>query len=61
MSEDIIERGTPVEKVGGDAPYTGTVLCSTRTLAGRLRYVVEFDAVPGLLHIESPNTIRRRK
>ena len=49
--------GDPVEKVGGDARFEGTVVAAFRKLGGLPRYVVEDGR--GLLMIYSANNLRR--
>ncbi len=45
--------GDNVRKVVGDYHPTGTIVASFVTLDGNRRYVMEFDVVPGMLHIFS--------
>lgn len=50
--------GTPVKKYTGDYQLAGTVVGTVRTLAGKLRIVVEHaPAAPGMLHIYAPTNI----
>ena len=51
MKPDVFDVGTKVRKVGGSYQANGTVLAEFKTRAGQQRYVFEFDAFAGMLHI----------
>lgn len=44
-------------KIGGAYQANGTVVAEFLTLAGKPRYVFEFDSPPGLLHIFEPEEV----
>lgn len=43
--------GEKVRKVGGTYQAEGTIIAVATTSLGHIRYVFEFDAYPGMLHI----------
>jgi hypothetical protein len=50
--------GDRVEKYKGGYSATGTVIGVGKTLAGKVRYMVEYDNPAGLIHIHSDNDLR---
>ena len=51
--------GDIVRKVGGNYEATGTIVSVFWTLAGKVRYVFEFAAYPGMLHIFNGSQLER--
>lgn len=51
--------GDKVEKITGDYHIKGTVVAAFNTLGGKSRFVVELEAVPGMLMIYSRGNLRR--
>lgn len=49
----VFSVGDNVQKAIGDYRPTGTIVASFVTLDGNRRYVMEFTAIPGMLHIFS--------
>lgn len=46
-----------VRKIGGGYQANGTIVAAFHTLAGEDRYVFEFTAFPGMLHIFGPSQL----
>ncbi len=57
-TEDILEVGEPVEKIGGDYTFVGNVRSVFTKNSGAIRYVVEDDR--GVLHIYNRKNLRRK-
>lgn len=49
--------GTRVRKTGGDYTLDGTVIAAFKKKSGAVRYVMEADFPPGLLHIYSDKNL----
>lgn len=49
--------GDRAVKFGGSYQATGTIVAVFATVAGRVRYVFEFDTPRGMLHIFSPEQV----
>lgn len=54
-----LQPGDAVEKISGYR-FDGVVRATFLTGAGLTRHVVESEASPGLLHIFSPEQLRKR-
>lgn len=52
-----LTAGQRAQKVGGSYQATGTVVSAFTTLQGFQRYVFEFDAPAGMLHIFGPEQV----
>ena len=51
--------GDNVHKSQGSYQAFGTIVAAFTTLGGEERYVFEFDAFPGMLHIFGPSQLVR--
>jgi hypothetical protein len=49
--------GDRVKKIGGSYEATGWIVAAFRTRGGSERYVFEFEALPGMLHIFGPDQL----
>ncbi len=58
VTEDTFEVGEPVEKIGGDYTFIGSVRSVFTKISGVIRYVVEDDR--GVLHVYSRKNLRRK-
>ena len=54
-----MKRGDKVRKITGDYQLNGVIVARFRTLAGKLRFVVEHK--PGFLHIYSEKNLKAIK
>ena len=54
-----MQPGDRAMKYGGTFQAEGTVVATFTTLAGEVRHVFEFDSPKGMLHIYTPNQLRR--
>lgn len=56
---DTTNLSTPrrARKVGGSYQAEGTIVSEFKTLAGKTRYVFEFDYPAGMLHIFGPEQV----
>lgn len=54
-----LQPGDRAMKYGGNFQGEGTVVATFTTLAGEVRHVFEFDTPKGMLHIYTPNQLRR--
>ncbi len=57
MTKEQFKRGDAVKKVTGDTNPTGIIVGDAVTKAGKIRYLVELDAIPGMLHVYSPENL----
>lgn len=55
----VLINGDKVRKVGGTYEAEGTIAGTVITSRGDVRYVFEFDAFPGMLHIFNESQLKR--
>ncbi len=53
----IFKVGDKVKKVTGDSHPTGVIVGTAVTKAGKDRFLVELDAIEGMLHVYSPENL----
>lgn len=59
MATEPLKTGDRVRKVGGGYQALGWIVSAFYTRSGALRYVFEFEAMPGMLHIFNAGQLER--